>query len=315
MSIHLRPEATVGKVVSFSGIGVHSGQNSEIRVMPAPENLGVIFKRTDVTDKNPFISLSPDSVVDPVYCTRIRNKDDVTVAVVEHLLAAFRLTGITNALVEIDAGEVPIMDGSASVFVEEINRAGIVRQNYVIPMIVIKKPVVVESQNGRISIKPSKRSRIKAKLDYDRINPVIGDNGSCEIDMDTLAERPDSSESRLLAMSRTFGWVEDQRKVQNLGLGLGASEANTVGIMGDHSILNEMGLRHHKELVMHKCLDLIGDLFILGCDIMGDMECLNPSHQLNNQLMKKVIQGIGEHEVFSWETRQKVTSNQVYRFA
>jgi UDP-3-O-[3-hydroxymyristoyl] N-acetylglucosamine deacetylase len=315
MRIRLRSEATIRKVVSLQGIGVHSGKSASIRIMPAPASLGVIFKRTDVTDKNPFISLSPDSVVDPIYCTRVTNKDGVTVSVIEHLLAAFRLTGITNALVEINSDEVPIMDGSASVFMNEINVAGVVTQNCLVPTIIIKKIVIAESQNGKITLSPSKRSRIKVKLDYDRINPVIGANNSYEIDMDTISKNPESSDIRHLAASRTFGWAEDLERIQGQGIGLGASEENTIGILVDNSIMNDGGLRYTNELVMHKCLDVLGDMFILGCDVMGDIECTNPSHSLNNQLLRKLLQNISEQEVFVEQQFSTIPDTKIYKFA
>jgi UDP-3-O-[3-hydroxymyristoyl] N-acetylglucosamine deacetylase len=299
MSIKLRSEATIGAAVSFSGIGVHGGKEASIRILPAPDNLGIVFKRTDISDKNPYISLSPDAVVASDLCTRVTNNDGVTVSVIEHLLAAFRVTGVTNALVEVNADEIPIMDGSAKEFVNGIKMVGTIRQRPVVPAILIKSDVVAEYQSGRVIIRPARKCHVTVKLDYARINPVIGKYGRYSFDVDD-----DLSE---LAQARTFGWVEDWEAVRSRGFGLGASEENTVGIGSGNEILNTGGLRYPTELVAHKCLDLLGDLFILGCDVIGRIECLNPSHALNSVLLKKLMLEMENHELIMEREQDRFT--------
>ena len=284
----------MGSAVEFSGVGVHSGQISNMKVIPSQERSGIVFKRTDIKGKDPFIKLSPESVVDPTLCTRIVNKNGISVATIEHLLAAFRISSITNALVEIDSPEVPIMDGSAIEFVSAFKRSGIVHQEALVPSIVITKPIDVSSKNGKISILPSSDCEISVKLDYEWINPVIGENNSYSFSFeDDLSD---------VARARTFGWIADYEKVVALGLAKGTSEANTIVILEDNSIKNADGLRNPKELVMHKCLDLIGDISFAGFDIIGKIECINPSHALNNLLMKKLIHEINSHELITQET-------------
>lgn len=288
MISRLRSEATLGSAVEFSGIGIHSGLPSNMKVSPSQEKSGIVFKRVDIEGKDPFIKLSPESVVDPTLCTRVVNKSGVFVATVEHLLAALRICGITNALIEIDSHEVPIMDGSAIEFVKAFKEVGIIHQNAFVPTVVVTEPISVSSKNGKISILPSEISEISVKLDYDRINPVIGENNSYSFSFDD-----DLNE---VASARTFGWIADYEKVVAMGLAKGTSEKNTVVILENNSIKNAEGLRNPKELVMHKCLDLIGDISVIGFDIVGKIEGVNTSHSLNNLLMRKLLKEIAKHE-------------------
>jgi len=289
MSIKLRNEATLKNSVEFKGVGVHSGALVNLIIRSAPENFGIVFKRTDVIDKDPFIKLSPESVENPVLCTKVVNDSGVSVSVIEHLLAAFRISGITNALVEINFAEIPIMDGSSIIFVEAFRKTGIDYQNAKVPAILIKRPLISQNNTGEISILPSKHSRISVKLSYDRINPVIGSNNNYEFDIETNMID--------IANARTFGWIEDCEKIKAAGMAKGASEENTVVIMQDHSIKNQGGLRNPKELVMHKCLDLLGDISVIGYDIIGSIQGFNTSHALNNILMRKLLNEIDEHEI------------------
>lgn len=288
MFSELRSGATLNSSVEFSGIGVHSGLPSNMTISPS-DGTGILFKRTDIKDKSSAIKLSAESVVDPTLCTRVTNKAGVSVAVIEHLLAAFRICGITDAIIEIDSPEVPIMDGSAIEFVNAFKQAGIVRLGSTVQAIVITEPVMVSSKNGMISITPSDECEISIRLDYDRIKPVIGQNNSYSFSLsDNLTE---------LAAARTFGWIADYEKVVAMGLAKGTSEDNTIVIMNDNSIKNKEGLRNPKEIVMHKCLDLLGDISVIGYDIIGKIEGLNTSHALNNLLMRKLLSEISKHEV------------------
>lgn len=288
MFSELRSGATLNSSVEFSGIGVHSGLPSNMTISPS-DGTGILFKRTDIKDKSSVIKLSAESVVDPTLCTRVTNKAGVSVAVIEHLLAAFRICGITDAIIEIDSPEVPIMDGSAIEFVKAFKQAGIVRLGSTVQAIVITEPVMVSSKNGMISITPSDECEISIRLDYDRIKPVIGQNNSYSFSLsDNLTE---------LAAARTFGWIADYEKVVAMGLAKGTSEDNTIVIMNDNSIKNKGGLRNPKEIVMHKCLDLLGDISVIGYDIIGKIEGLNTSHALNNLLMRKLLSEISKHEV------------------
>lgn len=291
MSIILRSSATLKTPVTFSGIGVHSGKPSNFSIFPAPVDFGIVFKRTDVTDKDPFIKLSPESVVDPVMCTRLINKDGIDITLVEHLLAALRITQVTDALIQIDSAEVPIMDGSAKEFVEAIFKAGVSKQagSYVKGLKITEK-ITVSDGKGKISIEPSEKQIVSVKLNYDRINAVVCENNSFEFDL--------ACDLIEISQARTFGWFADYEKILKMGLAKGSSEKNTIIIMPDNSIKN-LPLRNPKEIVMHKCLDLIGDLSTFEYDIFGKIFGENTSHSLNNLLLKKLLAEKDKHEILT----------------
>lgn len=289
MFFRLRSEATIYNGVEFLGIGVHNGLKTKMKVSPANEGSGIVFKRADVKDKCSSIRLSSNAVVNPTLCTRIVNQDGVSIAVIEHLLAAFRICGITNATIEVDTDEVPIMDGSALEFVKAFKRIGIICQDAYVPAIVIAEPISISYKSTNITISPSDECQVSLKLSYDRINPVIGDNNAYYFSLnDNLTD---------MASARTFGWVVDYEKVRAMGLAKGASEENTIAISDKNTILNDGGLRNPKELIMHKCLDLLGDISVIGFDIIGKIEGMNTSHAANNMLMRKLMSELHKHEV------------------
>jgi UDP-3-O-[3-hydroxymyristoyl] N-acetylglucosamine deacetylase len=280
MQCFLRKRATIQSPVKFHGIGVHSGVFANVTVCPNKNGTGIFFRRTDVIDADQVIEVDPKFVTDSVLCTRLMNKFMVSVSVVEHLLAALRICGISDAEIMIDTSEVPIMDGSAAVFVEEFRRVGITSDTALVPFIVISEPISVQSGNSTISVTPYHDCRISVDLTYERIASVVGSNKKHSFNMRNNLE--DISEAR------TFGWLSDYEKICNKGLAIGASEDNTIVILNDGSIKNKEGLRHKKELVMHKCLDLIGDLSILGMDIIGKISAVNPSHAINMEFVRAV---------------------------
>ena len=289
MFFRLRSEATIRDKVEFTGVGVHSGRQTKIRVLPATEGNGIVFKRTDIKSNRAIVKLSPEAVVDPTLCTRVVNKDGISVAVVEHLLAAFRICEITNAVVEVDTDEIPIMDGSALEFVKSFKKVGIVCQDAYVPAIIITEPVSVSYQATNITISPADECSVSLTLSYDRINPVIGNNNSYSFSLNENLTK--------LASARTFGWVADYEKVRAMGLAKGTSEENTIAIATDNTILNKGGLRNPRELVMHKCLDLLGDISVIGFDIIGKIEGMNTSHATNNMLMRKLMSELNKHDV------------------
>ena len=289
MFFRLRSEATIRDKVEFLGIGVHNGLKTRMRVLPATEGNGIIFRRTDIKSNRSTIKLSPEAVIDPTLCTRVVNKDGVSVAVVEHLLAAFRICEITNAIVEVDTDEIPIMDGSALDFVKSFKNVGIICQDAYVPAIVISEPVSVSYKSTNITIFPADECSVSLTLSYDRINPVIGNNNSYSFSLKENLIK--------LAGARTFGWIADYEKVRAMGLAKGTSEENTIAIATDNTILNKEGLRDPKELVMHKCLDLLGDISVIGFDIIGKIEGINTSHATNNMLMRKLMIELNKHNV------------------
>jgi UDP-3-O-[3-hydroxymyristoyl] N-acetylglucosamine deacetylase len=204
----------------------------------------------------------------------------VSIAVVEHLLAALRICKITDAIVEIEGDEVPIMDGSAVEFTNKFLNVGLRYRNSMVPALVIADEITVSSKSGRISVRPSKERKISVELSCERLGSLV-DGRNCysfklDDDLNNIAE------------SRTFGWLDDYCEIRKRGMARGASEDNTIVILSDGTVKNAGGLRHEKEIVMHKCLDLIGDLCVLECDIIGDITAINPSHALNNSFVMEI---------------------------
>ncbi|MDR2458956.1 MAG: UDP-3-O-acyl-N-acetylglucosamine deacetylase [Holosporales bacterium] len=280
MYSHARYRATLETPVGFRGVGVHSGNNVVMRICPLQSDDGILFKRIDVPAERQFVALAPEHVLDPVMCTRITNEYGVSVAVIEHLLAAFRICKITDAVVELNGDEVPVMDGSAAVFMDRFLNVGLKYKHTTVPVLTIPDEVVVRSRGGEISVRPSKTCKITVELSHERLRTVVGRNNSHSFRMsDDLTD---------IAHARTYGWLSDYDTIRDRGLARGASEDNTIVILEDGVIKNDGGLRHEKEIVMHKCLDLIGDLCVLGYDIFGEIRAINPSHALNNLFVKEL---------------------------
>jgi UDP-3-O-[3-hydroxymyristoyl] N-acetylglucosamine deacetylase len=276
----------------FSGIGVHSGLPATMRILPAPENFGIVFKRTDIKEKNNIVESRTSNVITPTMCTKITNEAGVSVGVIEHLMAAFRISGITNAFIEIDAEEVPIIDGSSIEFVNAFTKAGINRQNAKVKTIVIKQQISEQFDTSSFVVTPANDCILSIFLNYERINRIIKNNNSTTFKM--------SAKKKLMkiAESRTFGWLEDYDKVRKAGMARGSSADNTIIIGPNDSVINREGLRNEKEIVNHKALDLIGDFFVFGCDIIGHITAVNPSHFNNHAFITKLITNFKSGEIF-----------------
>lgn len=286
----LRNQATISTKIEFGGIGVHSGLCAKLSVLPAPENTGLIFIRTDIHDKNNVIELKQQNVVEPIMCTKIINSDGISVSVIEHLAAAFRIAGITNALIEIDTEEVPIMDGSAAVFLREFSKH-IIKQSKKVKSVVIQSDINIKSDKGFISAIPSMDQIIDVSLNYDRINRVIGTNNRVVFSL------KNKTKLKSIAYARTFGWLEDCERIRAMGMARGTSLENTVVITPQNYIMNSDGLRNKREIVYHKALDLIGDFTLSGYDIIGAIRGSNTSHLQNNLFIKKLMSEINLHSV------------------
>ncbi len=288
----LRPQSTVTRKINFSGIGVHSGLIANLSVLPAPENTGFVFKRIDVRDKNNEIEVKAENVSESIMCTKVVNSEGVSVSVIEHLLASFKISGITNAFIEIDTEEIPIMDGSSFVFLKEFLKAGIKKQSASVKAILIQSEVCIQSDNGYIIAMPSMMEQsICISLNYERINSVIKRNNFVTFTMN------DKLKLRSIASSRTFGWMEDYEKFHAMGFAKGTSLDNTIVITPENTILNKEGLRNKHEIVFHKALDLIGDFSLLDYDIIGSIRGVNTSHLQNNLFIKKLMSEIHLHTI------------------
>ena len=272
-------QKTLKETIAIDGVGLHSGKNVHMEIKPAKPNTGIVFKRTDIKDNN-FVVPGVFNVINAVYCTTISNDYGVTVSTIEHLMGALFGMGIDNVLIEINNEEVPILDGSAKIFVNEINRAGINTSEIPIKIIKIEKKISFEDGKKTISIEPNKISLdIDFEIKYK--NSLIGTQRNLvKVYEDDLTE---------VYNSRTFCLFEDVEKLKKMNLAKGGSLENAV-VVKDNKILNEGGLRNNKEFVNHKILDCIGDLYLSGYKIIGKIICSQGGHKLTNQLLREVFQ-------------------------
>ena len=289
-------QKTVNGDVSINGVGLHSGKKVNMRILPALPNSGIQFKRIDIP-KNNIIIPSVFNVTSATLCTTISNEYGVKISTIEHLMAALFGLGIDNAMIEIDNSEIPILDGSAKIFIEKIKSSGIKESNIPIKIISINKKISFEDNNKFISIEPSKTNLlIDFEIKYK--NSLIG----------TQRNLVDVYNSNLTEIfdSRTFCLFEDVKKLQSMGFALGGSLDNAI-VVKDNEVLNKDGLRNEKEFVNHKILDCIGDLFLSGFKVVGKIVCSQGGHKLTNDLLRKVYE---DKKNFSLhEIKEKTLSN------
>tara|TARA_B100000989_G_scaffold149452_1_gene111447 strand:+ start:1451 stop:2371 length:921 start_codon:yes stop_codon:yes gene_type:complete len=276
--VSLLNQKTIKKTVFFSGIGLHSGKPSKICVKPSSPDTGIVFKRIDLEDNN-LIYPNFMNVSNTALNTTISNSSGVKVSTIEHLMGALFGIGIDNALIEIDNEEVPILDGSAKVFIKEILAAGLELSNKPIKIIKINKKIEFKNGDKFISIEPSKLSLdIDFELKYK--NKIIGNQRNKKnVYEDDLEEIFDS---------RTFCLYEDIETIKKNGLAKGGSLDNAVVVKGEE-VLNPEGLRNSKEFVNHKILDCIGDLYTCGYRMIASINCSQGGHYLTNSLLRKVF--------------------------
>ena len=265
----------MSKTAALSGVGVHSGAETTLKIKKAETNTGIVFIRTDVSDRDNKINGKWDCVVDTRLCTVIGNEAGVTVGTVEHLMAALRACGVDNAIIELDGPEVPIMDGSSEPFVQAIHKAGLKTQAAPRKAIKILKEVVIEDGDKRVVLKPAVGSKFKCEIAF--AHPSIG-HQSYEIEMlngQFLKEVSDA---------RTFGFMEEVQALRAMGLALGGSMDNAV-VLDKTAVLNKDGLRYKDEFARHKLLDAVGDLYLAGAPIIGLYEGFKAGHAMNNKIL------------------------------
>jgi len=270
---------TVRSPVRFSGIGVHTGEQARVVLLPAPADTGVVVVRTDVRDKDNRIAVSGEAVCKTQLGTVITNAAGVTVSTIEHLMAALVMTGVDNALVEIDGPEMPIMDGSSIDFIRGLDRAGLQPQGAPRRFIEIVDVVEVIEGDKRATLRPSEGFEVAFEIAF--ATAAIG-RQAVDLTMDAGAFR------RELADCRTFGFIHEVEALRAMGLARGGSMDNVVVIDGDE-IMNPEGLRRPDEFVRHKALDAIGDLYVLGAPVIGRFEGVLAGHALNNALVRALL--------------------------
>ena len=272
-------QKTLSESISFDGIGLHSGLNSKVRVIPAEADHGIVFKRVDLNENN-LIKANFNNVSSARLCTTLENKKGVKVSTVEHLLAAFYVAGIDNALVEINNEEVPIMDGSSKDFLQILESIDQVDQSKKRKYLKILKKVELIDGKRKISIEPNNQNSLEVDFQLQYKNRIIGNQKNIiNFQKDNLDE---------VVCSRTFCLFEDIEKVKKIGLAKGGSLENAV-VVNDDRVLNEGGLRNDKEFVNHKILDLAGDFLLSGHRVIGKIVCYQGGHELTNLFLREIF--------------------------
>jgi len=291
-------QKTIKNKITLNGVGLHTGNIVELKLIPSEPNTGIIFKRTDVKNNNIIIPLF-DNVIDTTLCTTLCNEQGVKVSTVEHLMGALYGLGIDNLIVEINSQELPILDGSAKIYIEEILSSGIKTSTAPIKLIKINKKISYEEGSKKITLDKSKvSSEIEFEIKYE--NKIIGtQKNKINIFNDDLKE---------IYESRTFCLYKDVEKLREAGLAKGGSLDNAV-VVDENKILNPTGLRNSKEFVNHKILDCMGDLYLSGYRIVGSLVTSEGGHGLTNKILRKLFEDKSNFTVI--EIKEKTLPYQI----
>ena len=289
-------QKTIKNSFTLEGIGLHTGKQVVMTVKPAEPNFGIVFKRVDLLKDN-LVVPNVYNVSNASYCTTITNDNGISVSTIEHLMGALYGIGIDNALIEIDNQEVPILDGSAKIFVEKVLNVGIEVSDTPIKIIKIEKEIELSLNGKNIKIKPSKLS-LDIDFEIKYTNPLIGtQRNSIDVYKSNLED---------IYSSRTFCLFEDIEKLRSNNLALGGSLDNAI-VVKDNEVLNKEKLRNDKEFVNHKILDCMGDLYLSGYKILGTLICSQGGHMLTNQLLRKVFNNNSNFSLL--EVKEKTVPN------
>jgi len=266
-------QRTLKGAIRCSGVGLHSGRRVNMTLHPAPAETGILFRRSDLGGAT--VAARIENVCDGFMCTGIGDGNGASVGTVEHLMAALAGVGVDNLIVDLDGPEVPIMDGSAAPFVFLIECVGTVEQDAPRRAIQVLKPIEIADDERSITLSPSDRFSVSFEIAYD--HPLIG-RQRCFVDL------ADGTFKRELSRARTYGFLRDVVRLRERGLALGGSLENAV-VLDDEKVLNEGGLRYGDELVRHKALDCIGDLYLAGGPIIGHVHGVGSGHRMNHALL------------------------------
>ncbi len=278
-------QQTICEPVSINGIGLHSGINVSMKLLPAESNYGIKFIRKDIANNN-IIEALWSNVSNTNLSTTISNQSGVSVSTIEHLMSALSGLHIDNIKIEIDGPEVPIMDGSSIKFVNLINSSSIKNLNKKRKIIKVKKNIKIEKNDSSVELKPNNQFSIDFEIDFPS---KLVSQQSCQLQLVNGNYKTD------IASARTFGFEKDVDMLRSNGLALGGSLENAV-VVGESKILNSEGLRYKDEFVRHKILDSIGDLYLAGAPIQGYFFGNKSGHHLNNLLLKSLFADKNNYE-------------------
>lgn len=283
-------QKTVKKATKAVGVGLHTGKKVTLRFLPAKANTGIIYRRVDLTPAVDF-PLDAKSVKDTLLCTCLVNEDDVRISTIEHLNAALAALGIDNIIIEVNAPEIPIMDGSSAPFIYLLLNAGIAELPALKKFIKVKETIRVEEGDKWAEIRPYNGFKLDFTIDFN--HPVINKTGQ-QFTLDFSADNFINQISR----ARTFGFMKDIEYLQSKGLCLGGSFDCAV-VVDDYRVMNADGLRFDDEFVRHKMLDAVGDLYVSGHTILGAFSAYKSGHALNNKLLIELLQN---QDAWEWTT-------------
>lgn len=284
-------------MVKTTGVGLHSGNKVTLTIKPAPVNSGIKLVRTDLEPAVVIPALA-DQVRETTMCTALVNDEGVRISTIEHLFAALAGLGIDNAIIEVDAPEIPIMDGSASPWVFLLQTAGIEQQRAAKKYLRIKRTVRVEDGDKWAELRPFEGFRVNFAIDF--AHPEIARSQQHMVmDFSTDAFVKD------ISRARTFGFMRDIEYLRANNLALGGSMENAV-VLDEYRVLNPDGLRYEDEFVKHKILDAFGDLYVSGHAILGEFCAYKTGHALNNQLVRAVLAQADAWELVSFDNEAEV---------
>lgn len=287
-------QRTLRNSIRATGVGLHTGRKVYLTLRPAPVNTGIVFRRVDL-DPVVEIPARARNVGDTTLSTTL-SMGDVRISTVEHLLSAMAGLGIDNAYVEMNAEEVPIMDGSAGPFVFLLQSAGIEEQAAAKKFIRILREVTVTDGDKVASFLPRNGFKVTFTIDFD--HPVFhGRSATAEVDFCS------TSFVREVSRARTFGFMHEIEYLRSQGLAKGGSVDNAI-VVDEYRVLNEDGLRYEDEFVRHKVLDAIGDLYLLGNSLIGEFKAYKSGHALNNQLLRELIRQPDAWEIVSFDNEE-----------
>ena len=289
-------QRTIKQSVQETGIGLHKGEKVTMTLRPAPANTGIVFRRVDLTP-HVDIPARANAVGDTMLCTCLSNTDGVSIHTVEHLASALAGLGIDNIIIEVDSHELPIMDGSASPFVFLLQSAGIEDLPAAKQFIKVKQPIRVKDGDKWAELRPFDGFKVDSRIDFD--HPVISQTRQHMVmDFDS------SSYVNEVSRARTFGFMRDLEYMNAHNLALGGSMENAVAL-DEYRVLNPEGLRYDDEFLKHKILDAVGDLYLCGHSIIGELHAYKTGHGLNNKLLNAMLASQDCWEFVTYESAEE----------
>jgi UDP-3-O-[3-hydroxymyristoyl] N-acetylglucosamine deacetylase len=287
-------QRTLKKAISATGVGLHNGEKVTLTLRPAAADTGIIFKRVDLPQPNELMATA-QAVHDTRLCSALE-VNGVRVATVEHIMSALAGLGIDNVYIEVDASEIPIMDGSSGPFVYLLQEAGIVELEQAKKFIRIKKTVQVQEGDKWVRFEPYHGFKIDFTIQFN--HPVFEHSG-CQVKIDFATD----SYIQQISRARTFGFMHEVEFLRNNGLARGGSLENAI-VLDEYRVINADGLRYDDEFAKHKVLDAIGDLYMLGHSILGAFYAYKSGHALNNQLIRALMQDESAWEYATFDKKE-----------